>query len=160
MADYEEVKQSDDLGELLKRAEGGDYEAPLGADTLEADDTQEHASPEDLASPYVRELLGGSWRPWLRRHYTHERLFFMFFCLVVLLLVSMWNTYYKSEVRLLDQEEQRLMDLRYRSLFTTAELVRLQRISNIERSIQTLGLPLEHSTHPPYEVIDTLGGKR
>ena len=49
------------------------------------------------------------------------------------------------------------MDLRHRMLYTTAELVGLERINSVEERIKVLKLPLEHSNHPPYIIyVDSL----
>lgn len=79
--------------------------------------------------------------------------------IILILLASYWNTHYNIQLRNLDAKEKELVDLRYRMLYTTAELVRLERINSIEQSIQDMSLNLEHSTQPPYEVIDTTSNK-
>ena len=49
---------------------------------------------------------------------------------------------------------KQLYDLRSGFLITTAELVSLERINNIEQNIQNYGLQLEHSSRPPYKLVD------
>lgn len=84
---------------------------------------------------------------------------FVAWSIILILLASYWNTHYNIQLRNLDAKEKELVDLRYRMLYTTAELVRLERINSIEQSIQDMSLNLEHSTQPPYEVIDTTSNK-
>ena len=94
-----------------------------------------------------------AWETFLQ-HYTHERLFFCAVCILLILGLSSWNTFYEEEIHNLNTTEKKLDDLRNRSLITTAELVSLERINNIEQNIQSYGLNLEHSSHPPYKLID------
>lgn len=82
-----------------------------------------------------------------------HRIWFFAFMLVGFVLSMMWGYYFDNKRREIDQLEKRLEDIRYRYLFTTAELVRIQRISSIEERVRELGLPLEHSTKPPYKII-------
>ena len=94
-----------------------------------------------------------AWETFLQ-HYTHERLFFCTFCILLIIGLSSWGTFYEEEIHNVNTTEKKLEDLRNRSLITTAELVSLERINNIEQNIQSYGLNLEHSSHPPYKLID------
>lgn len=172
------TQHSEDLQELLYRAsaqrqeEEEEYEDSYDEDfddleetTLEqyADEESEDEEPEDSYSKTTAEALGLSqeeqqnvveaWETF-RKHYTHERAFFFFFCLIVVVALSSWGTIYKEQLHVISKREVKLKDLRNKSLITTAELVGLERINNIEQNIQTYGLDLEHSTQPPYKLID------
>ncbi len=105
-----------------------------------------------LSKEETQEMVE-AWETFLQ-HYTHERLFFCAFCILLILGLSSWNTFYEEEIHNLNTTEKKLDDLRNRSLITTAELVSLERINNIEQNIQSYGLNLEHSSHPPYKLID------
>lgn len=85
-----------------------------------------------------------------------HRRWFIGFTAMLVILVAYWNTKYNTQLRTLTHEEEQLKDLRYRTLYTTAELVRLERINSIEERIGELKLPLEHSSQPPYEIVDTI----
>lgn len=85
----------------------------------------------------------------------HRWIFFVFLA-VLILLSAHWNTFYNTELRTVSEQEKVLKSLRFRSLFMTAELVRIERINSIEERIRELNLPLEHSTQPPYQIVDTL----
>lgn len=148
---------------LLDRAMSSEYELEQSTQTT-LDSSPKYDKDGGSACEDGQEVSEGLsnirdrnfWRETFK-HLTRERAFFLLFSFVCLLSVSHWNTSYKGEVRRLDEKERYLLDLKYKALFTTAELVRLERINNIETSIQTLGLDLEHSTHPPLEIVDTLG---
>ena len=105
-----------------------------------------------LSKEETQEMVE-AWETFLQ-HYTHERLFFCAFCILLILGLSSWNTFYEEEIHNLNTTEKKLDDLRNRSLITTAELVSLERINNIEQNIQSYGLNLEHSSQPPYKLID------
>ncbi len=105
-----------------------------------------------LSEKETQEMVE-AWEKFLK-HYTHERLFFCCFCLLLILGLSSWNTFYEEKVHNVDKTEKQLYDLRSRFLITTAELVSLERINNIEQNIQNYGLQLEHSSHPPYKLVD------
>lgn len=105
-----------------------------------------------LSKEETQEMVE-AWETFLQ-HYTHERLFFCAFCILLILGLSSWNTFYEEEIHNVNTTEKKLDDLRNRSLITTAELVSLERINNIEQNIQSYGLNLEHSSHPPYKLID------
>ena len=105
-----------------------------------------------LSKEETQEMVE-AWETFLQ-HYTHERLFFCAFCILLILGLSSWNTVYEEEIHNLNTTEKKLDDLRNRSLITTAELVSLERINNIEQNIQSYRLKLEHSSHPPYKLID------
>lgn len=77
---------------------------------------------------------------------------FGLYCLLGLAAFNYWTQMIEDKMRVVDQLEQRRDDMRKRLLFITADLASMQRISNIEQSVQELGLPLEHSLTPPYEI--------
>lgn len=96
-----------------------------------------------------------SW-DWFLNLPTNWKLFFVYLLPLVIFTAS-WNTHCNQLVRKLTDREKELIDLRHRMLYTTAELVNLERINSIEQRIKVLNLPLEHSTQPPYIIyVDTL----
>lgn len=84
-----------------------------------------------------------------QRHYFG----FVLWLLLLALGTIVWQTNFENKLRSIDRLERQVEDIRYRHLFISAELVRIQRISSIEESIRALGLDLEHSTVPPYEIV-------
>ena len=121
-------------------------------DFIEEEQSKSTAQSIGLSKEETQEMVE-AWETFLQ-HYTHERLFFCAFCILLILGLSSWNTFYEEEIHNLNTTEKKLDDLRNRSLITTAELVSLERINNIEQNIQSYGLNLEHSSHPPYKLID------
>ena len=121
-------------------------------DFIEEEQSKSTAQSIGLSKKEAQEMVE-AWETFLQ-HYTHERLFFCAFCILLILGLSSWNTFYEEEIHNLNTTEKKLDDLRNRSLITTAELVSLERINNIEQNIQSYGLNLEHSSHPPYKLID------
>ena len=121
-------------------------------DFIEEEQSKSTAQSIGLSKEETQEMVE-AWETF-RQHYTHERLFFCAFCILLILGLSSWNTFYEEEIHNLNTTEKKLDDLRNRSLITTAELVSLERINNIEQNIQSYGLNLEHSSHPPYKLID------
>lgn len=121
-------------------------------DFIEEEQSKSTAQSIGLSKEETQEMVE-AWETFLL-HYTHERLFFCAFCILLILGLSSWNTFYEEEIHNLNTTEKKLDDLRNRSLITTAELVSLERINNIEQNIQSYGLNLEHSSHPPYKLID------
>ena len=121
-------------------------------DFIEEEQSKSAAQSIGLSKKEAQEMVE-AWETFLP-HYTHERLFFCAFCILLILGLSSWNTFYEEEIHNLNTTEKKLDDLRNRSLITTAELVSLERINNIEQNIQSYGLNLEHSSHPPYKLID------
>ena len=121
-------------------------------DFIEEEQSKSTAQSIGLSKEETQEMVE-AWETFLQ-HYTHERLFFCAFCILLILGLRSWNTFYEEEIHNLNTTEKKLDDLRNRSLITTAELVSLERINNIEQNIQSYGLNLEHSSHPPYKLID------
>mgnify|MGYP006967624509 FL=1 len=121
-------------------------------DFIEEEQSKSTAQSIGLSKKEAQEMVE-AWETFLQ-HYTHERLFFCAFCILLILGLSSWNTFYEEEIHNVNTTEKKLDDLRNRSLITTAELVSLERINNIEQNIQSYGLNLEHSSHPPYKLID------
>lgn len=121
-------------------------------DFIEEEQSKSTAQSIGLSKEETQEMVE-AWETFLQ-HYTHERLFFCAFCILLIIGLSSWGTFYEEEIHNVNTTEKKLEDLRNRSLITTAELVSLERINNIEQNIQSYGLNLEHSSHPPYKLID------
>ena len=121
-------------------------------DFIEEEQSKSTAQSIGLSKKETQEMVE-AWETFLQ-HYTHERLFFCTFCILLIIGLSSWGTFYEEEIHNVNTTEKKLEDLRNRSLITTAELVSLERINNIEQNIQSYGLNLEHSSHPPYKLID------
>ncbi|WP_152568298.1 FtsL-like putative cell division protein [Porphyromonas sp. COT-290 OH3588] len=79
---------------------------------------------------------------------------FGIFCIVLSLLAVFWGVYVPMVDRRVSKLEQELEDIRYKSLFTTAELIKHEQISTITQNIESFGLDLEPSTYPPYEIVN------
>ena len=103
-------------------------------DFIEEEQSKSTAQSIGLSKEETQEMVE-AWETFLQ-HYTHERLFFCAFCILLIIGLSSWGTFYEEEIH------------------TTAELVSLERINNIEQNIQSYGLNLEHSSQPPYKLID------
>lgn len=120
------------------------------------EESQETTTSNEVFDDKATISIEDEFKPFLNKYGNLNTISFIVLSLVILVLASYWNTFYSSQLRSLSEREEYLKDLRYRDLFTTAELVRLGRIGNIENSLKELGLTLEHSTQPPYEIIDTM----
>lgn len=145
------IENEDDDSELSQN--GSDIsEEESENDFIEEEQSKSTAQSIGLSKKEAQEMVE-AWETFLQ-HYTHERLFFCAFCILLILGLSSWNTFYEEEIHNVNTTEKKLDDLRNRSLITTAELVSLERINNIEQNIQSYGLNLEHSSHPPYKLID------
>ena len=154
---YDEVYSSSSIGNEDDNTEYSQNDSDISEEESEHDFIEEEQSKSTaqsigLSKEETQEMVE-AWETFLQ-HYTHERLFFCAFCILLILGLSSWNTFYEEEIHNLNTTEKKLDDLRNRSLITTAELVSLERINNIEQNIQSYGLNLEHSSHPPYKLID------
>ena len=145
------IENEDDDSELSQNS-SDISEEESEHDFIEEEQSKSTAQSIGLSKEETQEMVE-AWETFLQ-HYTHERLFFCAFCILLILGLSSWNTFYEEEIHNLNTTEKKLDDLRNRSLITTAELVSLERINNIEQNIQSYGLNLEHSSHPPYKLID------
>ena len=145
------IENEDDDSELSQNS-SDISEEESEHDFIEEEQSKSTAQSIGLSKKEAQEMVE-AWETFLQ-HYTHERLFFCAFCILLILGLSSWNTFYEEEIHNLNTTEKKLDDLRNRSLITTAELVSLERINNIEQNIQSYGLNLEHSSHPPYKLID------
>ncbi len=97
-------------------------------------------------APDARELSDRIWA------YCQRNWRMIALCLLGLAGFNYWEQMVEDNMRVVEQLEQQRDDMRKRLLFITADLASMQRISNIEQSVQELGLPLEHSFTPPYEI--------
>lgn len=164
--DEEELEEAyEDDEEYLDEEEYSDDDSDEEEDDSEDAEEIDEEEEEYLdVSPEEEEVQGDgiSPRDELERSWQRVRQLplnwkvFVGYAFVLIVCASMWNTYYNQLMRRVTDKEKELMDLRYRMLYTTAELVKLERINNIEERITELNLPLEHSTQPPYELLDTL----
>lgn len=145
------IENEDDDSELSQSSSDISEEESEN-DFIEEEQSKSTAQSIGLSKKEAQEMVE-AWETFLQ-HYTHERLFFCAFCILLILGLSSWNTFYEEEIHNVNTTEKKLDDLRNRSLITTAELVSLERINNIEQNIQSYGLNLEHSSHPPYKLID------
>lgn len=178
MSERTDYREDDNLRELLRRAE---EELPYDEDKLDEDfDEEEYDEegyeyegeeydnkelPEDLeveatpspseANPAI-EATGRFGLDGLNK----DRITFGIILLLTVCLTALWKFYYNSNIRQLAETEEVLKDLRYRHLQSTAELIELEQISKVEEGIDKYELNLEHSTQPPYYVIDTLKPQR
>lgn len=105
---------------------------------------------DELKPRELQEIYTQHWHNFLKMP-THYKGFIVFW-IVLLISISYWGTHYNKTMRQIDTKEQELMDLRYRMLYTTAELVQLERINHIEERITEMQLPLEHSRQAPINV--------
>ncbi len=145
------IENEDDDSELSQNS-SDISEEESEHDFIEEEQSKSTAQSIGLSKKEAQEMVE-AWETFLQ-HYTHERLFFCAFCILLILGLSSWNTFYEEEIHNVNTTEKKLDDLRNRSLITTAELVSLERINNIEQNIQSYDLNLEHSSHPPYKLID------
>lgn len=171
-----EQSHPDDIRHLIERAEGDAYEMsdtplheeqdtdpkPTEPETEPAEPTVPEVSSISLQSDYDRLVGEGSEQPiferdWLDPFFAMMRVgrrwWFVAFVVLVFVLSIQWTYRFQEKQRQIDRLEKQVEDLHNRYLFTTAELVRIQRISSIESSVAELGLDLEHSSTPPYEVV-------
>lgn len=124
----------------------------------EYDDDEEEYEEEEEGQAPVSGSIEDSREDWKRilSKLSPDIICFLIFCVVLLCGAAYWTTHYNQSIRKLTEREQVLKDLRFLRLYTTADLVRLERINNIEQSIKKMELDLEFPSQPPYEVIDTL----
>lgn len=132
--------------------------------SLEEDDEVEYVEDErelyededdpEISTTSAEEDSRLSWQQ-LRKRFSLDNRLFAVYCVLLISLGSYWTTYYKQRIRQITEQEKVLKELRYFRLYTTAELVRLERITNIEQSLKEMQLDLEFPTQPPYEVVDT-----
>ncbi len=144
-----ELNEMEDEEYLDASYKDEDYEEDSGLDDYSQVDESEPA----LVS--ADDEIETSWS-WFLNLPTNWKVFFLYLLPLVICTAS-WNTHCNQLVRKLTNKEKELMDLRHRMLYTTAELVGLERINSVEERIKVLKLPLEHSNHPPYIIyVDSL----
>lgn len=80
---------------------------------------------------------------------------FITYCLLLLIFAVVWPYVYNQSLSEITAMEDRLKDIRYRSLYTSAALIEYERINNIDRKVQQYQLQLVPATHPPYLLIDS-----
>lgn len=121
------------------------------ADEDSYDDADESPQPTAVKKP---SSSPEDWRRFISS-LSMDTICYSVFTLLCLAAAAYWHTYYNTQIRKVTGREEVLKDIRYRRLYMSAELVRLERISSIESRIESLQLGLQHPTQPPYEVIDT-----
>lgn len=110
-------------------------------------------SPED---EYEEQSLFEGWEedflntPWLRRNWL-----FMVFVIICGLVSIAWPYVYVLNLREVTSLEMKLRDIRYKSLFISAERIEYERIGNILDRVGEYHLPLVPATQPPYLLLDT-----
>lgn len=181
MSERIDYREDENLRELLRRAEGErlahdeeELDEDYDVEEYEDDEEDEYEEYEDESEEYYEDELaeeaeiesspstsestapaehaGLFGTAWLNT----DRFVFGCILLVTVSLTALWKSYYNSSIRRLAETEEALKDLRYRHLQSTAELIGLEKISEVEKGIAEHQLNLEHSTQPPYYVIDTL----
>lgn len=148
------------LDELLERAQEVDQELsqdnPMSAQDIQRERHEAVLKRiDDLTQDTGEHSIGAG--AWMQRYGTAVMARFLkfgLFCLGLFLLSIMWGYHFSMTDKKASTLERRLEDLRYKSLFSTAELIKHEQISSIQRSLEAQGLDLEVSTHPPYEIID------
>lgn len=181
MSERIDYREDENLRELLRRAEGErlahdeeELDEDYDVEEYEEDEEDEYEEYEDESEEYYEDevpeeaeiesspstsestapaehagLFGIAWP-------NTDRLVFAIILVVTVSLTALWKSYYNSSIRRLAETEEALKDLRYRHLQSTAEMISLEKVSKIEEGIAEHQLNLEHSTQPPYYVIDTL----
>ena len=66
-----------------------------------------------------------------------------------------WPYVYMINLREVTMMEQKLQDIRYKSLFISAERIEYERIGNILDRVGEYRLPLVPASQPPYLLLDT-----
>ncbi|MDO4691252.1 MAG: FtsL-like putative cell division protein [Porphyromonadaceae bacterium] len=166
----ENKQQPSDIEELIERAHRDAHQGatiPQGEDreteTQEVQMSEKQRERRDAVLKRINDLTEdtsssslniGSWLKSNRSRLFRRFGIFGIYCIFLLGLSIMWGYQFSIMDKKVGRLERDLEDIRYKSLFTTAELIKHERISNIETNIQSLNLNLESSTHPPYEIID------
>ncbi len=163
-ADAEEIDKAEELAfggaSTLDESLGEDSDDCLDEDAYEDSDeelSEGEGEDEDLRRRHERltqtgqmtASFGGLFKGRM------DYIGFSVWVIFLILLVHQWQTAFENKIRSIDRLEKRVEDVRYRHLFISAELVRLERISSVEANVSALGLDLEHSTTPPYEIKPT-----
>lgn len=81
--------------------------------------------------------------------FSRHRNFLLYTGLLVLLSI-MWSYRYAAQHRQIAELEVRVADMRNKSLFSTAERIRMERVASIKNQIEQLGLDLVPATRPPF----------
>ena len=88
--------------------------------------------------------------PWLKRNWL-----FILFVITCGLVSIAWPYVYMINLREVTMMEQKLQDIRYKSLFISAERIEYERIGNILDRVGEYRLPLVPASQPPYLLLDT-----
>lgn len=95
-------------------------------------------------SEYISELLS---HPLVMRYYR-----LMLFVFALILLAILWPYEYDSKIKKLAAIEKVKQDINNRILFTTSEIISLERKDEVEERIERLGLDLEEGWEPVYTI--------
>lgn len=99
---------------------------------------------------FIRGLIDGTF---LTRQYVVKQISFFFF-LSFLGLIYISNRYHSDSIRnnisLLKNE---LRELRSRALYTTSELMKMGRQTEVAREVKEKGLQIKESLEPPKKII-------
>lgn len=155
--DYEEYEDGEPELEEYDEADLDEYADEDSESEEEYYDDDEDAEDEETVQPATASRVSSSPEDWRRfiSSLSMDTICYALFTLLCLFGAAYWHTYYNTRIRRVTGREEVLKDLRYRRLYMSAELVRLERISSIEESIESLQLGLQYPVKPPYEVIDT-----
>ncbi|ERJ71929.1 hypothetical protein HMPREF1556_01036 [Porphyromonas sp. oral taxon 278 str. W7784] len=80
---------------------------------------------------------------------------FILFCLFLGAIAIAWPYFYQGSLREITSLEEKLKDIRYKSLYTSAALIEYERINNIVDKVSQYQLQLVPATQPPYLLVDS-----
>lgn len=75
---------------------------------------------------------------------------FIGYTVLLLLLSILWSYRFANQHREVAFLEVAVRDMHNKSLFSTAERIRMERVASIQQQIEQLGLNLRPATRPPY----------
>ena len=80
---------------------------------------------------------------------------FIAYCLLLVGVMIAWPYFYQGSLREITSLEEKLKDIRYKSLYTSAALIEYERINNIVDKVSQYQLQLVPATQPPYLLVDS-----
>lgn len=75
---------------------------------------------------------------------------FIAYTISLMMLAIMWSYHFAGQHRRVAVLEIAVRDMHNKSLFSTAERIRMERVASIQNQIEQLGLNLGPATRPPY----------
>ena len=102
------IENEDDDSELSQSSSDISEEESEN-DFIEEEQSKSTAQSIGLSKKEAQEMVE-AWETFLQ-HYTHERLFFCAFCILLILGLSSWNTFYEEEIHNVNTTEKKLDDL-------------------------------------------------